>query len=99
MDKGGVEMPDAPHELTLTERSRFLATGVLQVISFDDGEILLETLRGVLMLRGEEMNITRLDLTAGEIAVEGTISALEYREQRSKKIREKGKNILERLIK
>jgi sporulation protein YabP len=54
---------------------------------------------GTLMLRGAEMNITHLDLTAGEIAVQGSVAAMEYREQRSKKIKEKGKNILERLIK
>jgi sporulation protein YabP len=92
-------MPEPQHELTLTGRSRFLATGVLQVISFDDGEILLETEMGTLILRGGEMSITRLDLTAGEIAVQGSVSALEYRDQRSKKMKEKGKNILERLIK
>jgi sporulation protein YabP len=91
-------MPEPQHELTLTGRSRFLSTGVLQVISFDDGEILLETEMGTLMLRGEDMNITHLDLTAREISVQGTIAAMEYREQRSKKIKEKGKNILERLI-
>jgi sporulation protein YabP len=92
-------MPEAQHELTLTGRSRLSVTGVLQVISFDDGEILLETEMGTLMLRGENMNITHLDLTAGQIAVQGSVAAMEYREQRSKKIKEKGKNILQRLIK
>lgn len=92
-------MPETQHELTLTGRSRFLATGVQQVVSFDDGEVLLETAMGTLALRGDEMHITHLDLTAGEIAVQGSIAALEYREQRSKKIKEKGKNILERLLK
>ena len=92
-------MPETQHELTLTGRSRLSVTGVLQVISFDDGEILLETEMGILMLRGEEMNIIHLDLTAGQIAVQGSVAAMEYREQRSKKIKERGKNILERLIK
>lgn len=92
-------MPELQHELTLTGRSRFLATGVLQVISFDDGEILLETEMGTLALRGEEMHITHLDLTAGEVAIQGSVAALEYREQRSKKIKKKGKNILERILK
>ncbi len=92
-------MPELRHELTLTGRSRFLATGVLQVVSFDDGEILLETEMGTLVVRGEEMHITRLDLTAGEVAIQGSVAALEYREQRSKKIKEKGKNILDRLLK
>jgi sporulation protein YabP len=91
-------MPEPLHELTVSGRSRLLSSGVIQVISFDAGEILLETELGTLALRGEDLHITHLDLTAGEIVVQGTITALEYREQRSKKIKEKGKNILDRLL-
>jgi hypothetical protein len=45
------------------------------------------------------MHITHLDLTAGDLIVEGLITSLEYIEQHSKKIRARGKSILERLIK
>jgi hypothetical protein len=40
-----------------------------------------------------------LDLTAGDLIVEGLIISLEFCEERGKKIKAKGKNILERLIK
>jgi sporulation protein YabP len=92
-------MPQENQELTLTNRERFQATGVNQVGTFDEEEIVLETGIGTLILKGQGMHITHLDLAAGELVVEGTIAALEYSEQYSKKIRAKGKNIIDRLLK
>jgi len=92
-------VPQTDQELTLTNRERVETTGVQKVVSFDEHEIMLETSIGPLSLRGEGMHITHLDLTAGEMVIEGQITSLEYSEQRGKKIRAKGKNILERLIK
>lgn len=92
-------MPQLDQELTLINRERMETTGVQKVVSFDDQEIILETGIGPLILRGEGMHITHLDLTAGDLVVEGLITSLEYSEQRGKKIRARGKNILERLIK
>ncbi|HHV34516.1 MAG TPA: sporulation protein YabP [Syntrophomonadaceae bacterium] len=92
-------MSQPGQELTLSNRERLETSGVQKVISFDEQEINLETVIGSLILRGEGMHITHLDLTAGDLVVEGLITSLEYSEQRSKKIRARGKNILERLIK
>ncbi|NPV28722.1 MAG: sporulation protein YabP [Firmicutes bacterium] len=92
-------MPGTNQEVTITNRERLEATGVLQVVSFDAGEIVLETQIGLLILRGEGMHITHLDLTAGELMVQGLITSLEYSEHRGKKLKAKGKNILERLLK
>ncbi len=91
-------MPGTNQEVTITNRERLEATGVLQVVSFDAGEIVLETQIGLLILRGEGMHITHLDLTAGELMVQGLITSLEYSEHRGKKLKAKGKNILERLL-
>jgi sporulation protein YabP len=92
-------LPQQDQELTLVNRERIRTTGVQQVVSFDEQEIILETGIGNLVLKGEGMHITHLDLTAGELMVEGLITSLEFSEQRGKKIKAKGKNILERLIK
>lgn len=92
-------MPESSQELTLTNRERLEATGVLQVISFDAGEIVLETQIGLLILRGEGMHITHLDLNQGDLVVQGLVNMVEYSEHRGKKLKAKGKNILERLLK
>ena len=41
-----------PHRLTLDSRSRLSITGVLEVESFDDTEILLTSTRGPMSIRG-----------------------------------------------
>ncbi|HHY40116.1 MAG TPA: sporulation protein YabP [Syntrophaceticus sp.] len=92
-------MPQQDQELILTNRESLRTTGVQQVVSFDEQEIVLETGIGNLILKGDGMHITHLDLTAGELVVEGLITSLEFSEQRGKKIKAKGKSILQRLIK
>jgi sporulation protein YabP len=92
-------LPQLNQELTLTNREMLQTTGVRKVVSFDDHEIILETGIGLLVLHGEELHITHLDLTAGDLIIEGLITSLEFSEERGKKIKAKGKNILERLIK
>lgn len=92
-------MSQQNQELTLTNRERIRTTGVQQVVSFDEQEIVLETGIGNLILKGDGMHITHLDLTSGELIVEGLITSLEFSEERGKKIKAKGKNILQRLIK
>ncbi len=46
-------------------------TGVVDVLSFDLTEILLETDQGMLMIRGSDLHVNRLTLEKGEVDVEG----------------------------
>lgn len=85
--------------ITLNDRVKLEATGVHQVVSFDSSEITLETELGLLVLKGEGMHINQLDLESGVIVIEGLIASVEYSEHRTKKIKAKGKNILERILK
>lgn len=75
-------MPDMPHSLVLDERERLSVTGVEDVASFDEASVIARTSRGLLIIRGEGLHIERLSLDAGELVVEGEVSALEYAEER-----------------
>lgn len=75
------------HKLLMTGRKQLSLTGVKEVISFDQKEVILDTTQGTLMLRGDELNITRLLLEKGETEVEGRIDSIVYTE-RGKKRRE-----------
>lgn len=66
------------HKLTLTSRKTALITGVNDVLSFDPGEVLLETEMGTLMIRGEELHVSRLDLEKGEVDIDGKTDSLTY---------------------
>ena len=44
-----------PHKLVVNNRKTSMVTGVLDVLSFDLNEILLETEQGMLMVKGKDL--------------------------------------------
>lgn len=76
------------HCLSLTERKEGTFTGVVDVVSFDSNQILLETTQGNLIVKGKELHISRLHLEQGEIDLDGIIDSLIYT---TSSIREKKK--------
>ena len=70
------------HGLSLSERSRLSVTGVTEVVSFDDTAVVLKTGMGTLSVQGRELQLKTLSVDGGQVAVEGTVSALIYEEIR-----------------
>ena len=66
------------HKVSLLNRNTGNFTGVLDVISFDISEILLETEQGMLNVKGKDLHVNRLNLEKGEVDIEGTIDILSY---------------------
>lgn len=68
--------------LTLKNREKLSLDGVLEVVSFDEGAVILKTALGRLTVEGEGLHVTKLLLDCGEVAVEGKIRALYYEDPR-----------------
>jgi sporulation protein YabP len=66
------------HALRLECRQRLAISGVTDVKSFDEQQIDLITDCGALTVEGEALHVGTLDIARGEVAVEGSISALYY---------------------
>ena len=66
------------HKIVLTNRKGGNFTGVLDVISFDISEVLLETEQGMLNIKGKDLHVNRLNLEKGEADIEGIIDSLSY---------------------
>lgn len=71
-----------PHKLTLNERKGLTMTGVTEVVSFDDSAVVLRTGLGILTVHGQQLQLKNLSLDGGQVAVDGTVSALIYEEPR-----------------
>ncbi len=71
-----------PHDLTLQRREKLTMTGVTEVVSFDETAVVLHTALGLLMVHGQGLQLKQLSVDGGQIAVEGSISALIYEEPR-----------------
>ena len=66
------------HKLTLDNRKEASITGVKDVVSFDEKEILLQTADGKLQIRGSGLHVKGLDLEKGEAALAGHVDSLVY---------------------
>jgi sporulation protein YabP len=66
------------HKLNIIARKSATITGVNDVLSFDAGEVLLQTEQGILMIRGNELHVNRLTLEKGEVDIDGRIDSLTY---------------------
>ena len=77
-------MPDEhlPHKLQLSERKVLTMTGVTEEVSFDENAVVLQTSLGLLIVQGQQLSLKNLSLDGGQVAVEGSISALAYEEPR-----------------
>ena len=79
----------------LEDRTNLTITGVEQVESFNDNTIILITMRGGMTIKGEELNINKLNLEDGNVKIDGTINGILYNNRDSNS---KGK-LLEKMFK
>lgn len=87
------------YQITLSNREALQANGVLEVESFDEQQIIAESRLGMLVIKGEGMHIVQLNLEEGKMSIEGKINSLQYLENKNAKMRQKGKGIMQRLLK
>ena len=67
-----------PHNLVLENGKHLVLSGVLEVRSFDEEAVSLETELGRLEIRGNDMHIISFDTAAGDMIIEGIVYALVY---------------------
>lgn len=84
MDKENKQKPvKKSHSLKLTDRGSLSVTGVEDVESFDESEIVMLTSLGELCVRGNGLHIGKISLDESELRVEGLISELCYEDSGS----------------
>ena len=82
------------HKVLLANRKSGAFSGVVDVLSFDVAEILLETELGMLLIKGHDLHV---NLEKGEIDIEGRIDSLTYSD--IKNTGKQAESILGRLFK
>lgn len=82
--------------LILENRSKLSISGVLDVLSFDDQVVMIETELGLLTCKGENLRINKLSIDTSEVIVEGEISYLSYSDNNNEK---EGQSLLSKIFK
>lgn len=87
MDK---DITNYNHVITMNERKNINISGVKKIDSFDNEEFLLETTMGYIVIKGEGLEIIKLDTYQGNVSIKGKVNSLIYMENLSKKEKEEG---------
>ncbi len=72
------------HELRISDRKEIYLTGIKKITSFDNEEFLMESTMGVILLKGNNLEILRLDTHDGNVRIKGKINSFTYLEENMK---------------
>ena len=78
------------HGISISERKNIIITGVKKIDSFDNEEFLLETVMGYMDIKGESLEMVKLDTIEGNVVIKGKLNSLMYIENIKKKNKEEG---------
>jgi sporulation protein YabP len=76
--KKEIKIEDKKSNLTLENRKRLYLTGVIEVMSFNDAVIMLNTSLGAMTIKGEGLRMNKLDVQNGEVIIVGNINSCVY---------------------
>ncbi len=97
MDKTDNSITNYNHGISVIERKNIIITGVKKIDNFDSEEFLMETTMGYLIIKGEDLELIKLDTMQGNVSIKGLIKSFTYAEEG--KTKDKENSIFNRLFK
>ncbi len=92
------EIRDYNHVLNLIDRKNLSVSGVKKVDSFDAEEFLIESVMGYIVLKGEGLEMLKLDTREGVVTIKGYVNSINYVDDKTNK-KDKDNSIISRLFK
>lgn len=80
MKRDNLQTNNVIQNIVLENREKLSISGVLDVLSFDDQIIIVETELGLLTIKGEDLRINKLSIDTSETIVNGNIMQIAYSE-------------------
>ncbi|MBQ2408736.1 MAG: sporulation protein YabP [Bacilli bacterium] len=70
------------HTITLVERKSIVISGVKKIENFDDEEFLIESTMGYIIVKGNGLELLKLDTLSGNVSIKGKINSIAYIEDK-----------------
>ena len=96
MDKNKELIDNINHKITINERKNIILTGIKKINSFDENEFFIDSIMGPIIIKGNNLELLKLDTFQGSLSIKGNINCVDYLDD-NKKI--KTDNIMARLFK
>ena len=71
------------HSLYINNRESLDITGVINVITFNEENVVLQTSMGGLNIKGKSMKVNKLNVDNGEMSIEGYVYSIFYNDKDS----------------
>ncbi len=81
------------HDVIIKSREKTEMTGILDVTSFDDGSIIVQTAESGISIDGENLKIEKFDAESGDFILNGKINGFYYFASSSQKKKKSIMNI------
>ena len=85
MDKSKEIGANLNHAVQINERQSIVLTGVKKLDNFDSKEFFLDSVMGYVLIKGEGLELIKLDTFQGTLSIKGKINSLNYLESEGKK--------------
>jgi sporulation protein YabP len=66
------------HTISLVERKSILISGVKKIENFDDEEFLIESTMGYIIIKGNNLELLKLDTLSGNVSIKGKFNSIAY---------------------
>lgn len=84
------------HEIKVVDRGIISLSGIKKINSFDNEEFLMESNMGMILLKGEKLEIIKLDTHDGNVKIKGKLNSFTYIENIKK---QKEESLIAKLFK
>ena len=68
----------APHNIILENRKNLRISGVKDIDSFTESRIVLSTVMGELVIKGDDLHVISLEAESGDFAMTGCVNSISY---------------------
>lgn len=89
-----METSNTNHVVKIVERKNIIISGIKKVVDFDEKEFNLESNMGSIIVKGNNLEMIKLDTIDGNVSIKGTIDSINYMEQKKN-----GDSIMNKLFK
>lgn len=73
-----MEGQNTNHVIKLVERKNIIISGIKKIINFDEKEFMIDSVMGVIDVKGNNLELIKLDTIDGNVSIKGTINSIDY---------------------
>lgn len=71
------------HSIILENREKLSISGVEHVNNFNSELVIVETIAGVITIKGDDLDVNKLNIEDGNVSITGTVNSMTYSDRES----------------